>query len=38
MTVNFETIKNNVFNDLVVDEIYVGGTKGNRDNNDNYDF
>tara|TARA_B100000780_G_C21076055_1_gene433174 strand:- start:21 stop:1214 length:1194 start_codon:yes stop_codon:yes gene_type:complete len=30
MTVNFETIKNNVFNDLVVDEIYVGGTKGNR--------
>ena len=30
MTVNFETIKNNKFNDLVVDEIYVGGTKGNR--------
>tara|TARA_B100001248_G_scaffold253945_1_gene231753 strand:- start:287 stop:1477 length:1191 start_codon:yes stop_codon:yes gene_type:complete len=30
MTVSFEEIKNNNFTDLIVDEIYVGGTKGNR--------
>ena len=30
MTISFEQIKKNTFNDLVVDEIYVGGTKGNR--------
>ena len=30
MTISFEQIKKNTFNDLIVDEIYVGGTKGNR--------
>lgn len=30
MTINFEEIKNNEFNDLIVDEIYIGGTAGNR--------
>ena len=30
MTVSFEKIISNEYNDLIVDEIYVGGTKGNR--------
>jgi hypothetical protein len=30
MTVKFETIVNNKFHDLIVDEIYAGGTFGNK--------
>ena len=30
MTVKFETILKNKFNDLIVDEIYEGGSFGNK--------